>query len=252
MKKTFAFFIFIFLLLWFMTNKKSPAPVSRTESTPLPTTTMINPVNIITVDFENNKYQIFYSKLSGREIRLVPNFSQKKLAQDLVTENTCQTSINGGYYTEEGKPLGLFIINGYTYSENVTGSSLLTGYFYLDETGKPAIDSNYQNQSSIIMQTGPLFLNNKKLATAVDEQARRSVLIEDLNGDIYALSIIIENEQFNGPMLSDLPPILFSIETPFKVVKGLNLDGGSASAYFSEDGFKLTELSTVGSIICAK
>lgn len=252
MKKTFIFFVLIFFLLWFITNKKTPLPVYKTETTPVPTTKIINPQNTITVNFENNKYQIFYSKLSGKQITLISNFTQKKLSQDIVADNKCKTAINGGYYTQDNKPLGLFKTNGIEYSSIVSDSSLLTGYFYIDTTGKPVIDSDYSHQSLTVLQTGPLLIYNTKLATAIDEQARRSALIQDLNGDIWAVSITEEGNLYNGPTLSDLPPILFSIEKPFKVVKALNLDGGSASAYFGEDGFKLSELSTVGSIFCAK
>lgn len=252
MKKTFLFFVFIFLLLWFLMNKKTPIPVYKTETTPIPIITVINPTNTTTVDFENNKYQIFYSKISGKTIELIPNFSQKKLAQDIVAQNSCKVAINGGYYTEEGRPLGLFISGGNSYSDDVSNSPLLTGYFYLDQSGNPIIDSTYNRQSSLIMQTGPFIINDKKLTTQIDEETRRSLLVQDIQGDLYAVAITKNDSFYSGPTLSNLPPILFSIETPFKVVKGLNLDGGSASVYFGEDGFKLTELSNIGSLLCAK
>lgn len=208
--------------------------------------------NVFYITYDNREYSIYYTKLNGHTITLLPNFSQKAASQTLIKENNCQAAVNGGFYDKEEEPIGLFIANGKVYKEeDEEDTSLLTGFFYLDDTGSPHIERNSPLKSTNIIQAGPLIINSTPFITKVDETARRSVLAETDNGDFYALSIIEKGDNyFLGPTLADLPPLLFSIDTPFKIIKALNLDGGSASVFYGDDGFSLSELSTVGSIIC--
>lgn len=226
-------------------------PSPTLTSSPTPTITPIVPINVLEIDYQGTTYLIYYSILSGKKIKLIPNFDQKLSAKSLVKENNCLAAINGGFYTPEGEPLGLFITDNKIYNEEETiNKTLLTGFFYLDEQGNPKIGNTYFSGSLLVLQAGPLIINNYPLSTIIDEQARRSVIVEDTQGNYYILAIIVKDDLYLGPSLEDLPPLLFSIEKPFQVSTALNLDGGSSAVYFGEDKIVLSELSSVGSILC--
>ncbi len=227
-------------------------PAASTYVTEPPVTIALPPQaqNIVEKNFENKDYLIYYTKISGNKIELIPNFTQKRSSLDIIKEAKCTSAINGGFYSKEGEPLGLFIANGKVYQEEAEDKTLLTGFFYLDETGQAVISSQAPEKSNSVFQTGPLMINPNKLSTIDDKPSRRSVLIENETGEIYALAVTDKEDQYSGPTLSDLPAILFSINDPFQVNKALNLDGGSASVYLEESGFTLSELQTIGSLIC--
>mgnify|MGYP001590102184 CR=1 FL=1 len=56
-----------------------------------------------------------------------------------------------------------------------------------------------------------------------------------------------------GPNLEDLPGLLksFEKETGIQIKDAINLDGGTASAFYAE-GVSLTELRPIGSYFCAR
>lgn len=251
MLKTFALAILTAILAFFGLNSKTAE--NTIPATPSATKTIITqptPVNYLTKQYNNKTYQIYYFKLEG-QIELIPNFSQKRTSTEIVKEAKCKKAINGGFYTKEDEPLGLYTANGKTYQDEADNATLLTGFFYLDKENKPQISAN-SSESLNIFQTGPLILFNKPFSTVTDEYARRAVIIKDTNGNYYAAIINIKDDSFSGPTLSDLPPLLFSIAEPFKVETALNLDGGSSSYFLGEGGFAVSELSSVGSIICIK
>lgn len=230
-------------------------PAASTYITEPPSTIASPPQaqNVIEKNFENKDYLIYYTKISGKEIELIPNFSQKRTSSEIIKEARCKAAINGGFYSKEGEPLGLFIANGKVYAEAETeNKTLLAGFFSLDDSGQAIISSIAPEKSNFAFQAGPLIINSNKLSTVDDKPSRRSVLAESLNGEIYTLEITDKEDQYSGPTLSDLPAILFSIIEPFQVNKALNLDGGSASVYLEESGFALSELQTIGSMICVR
>ena len=148
--------------------------------------------------------------------------------------------------------MGLLIIDGEKYGNVSVDRSILTGFFYLDANGQPHISSQTNPDAQTIFQAGPLIINDKPFSTTRDEQARRVLIAEDTDGNAYALAIVYKDSTYSGPLLSELPPILFSINEPFRVKQGLNLDGGSASFFYEKDGVHLTEQTNVGSLICVK
>lgn len=246
-------FLVVFLLflnenrIFFNSNQEKAVFLSPTVK-PIPS---LKPTNFFEVEFNQQKYIVYFFPLIDRKIEIIPNFSQKRLAKAMVKEAGCLYAINGGFYTKEEEPLGLFVVNGKVYSTNMSKSSFLNGYFYLDEQNRPQISSNQPQTSKNVIQAGPFIDNSFYLKISADEEARRTVIVETEENGLYAFSIIKKDTPYFGPLLADLPPLLFSINSPLKVKKALNLDGGSASVYFESD-FHLSELSPVGSLICVK
>lgn len=231
-----------------------PASSSKIEQlispTPIPEVTEITTPDVIEVSFENQNYLIYYSQINGKKISLIPNFKSKKVTSSIYSENKCKIAINGGFYTTDEKPLGLYISNGKSYQENIVNNNLLTGYFYLDSNNQPKISNEYNSESKNIFQSGPYYLNSNKIKMIEDKESRRSVIVEDEHANIYAVSVLLKDNQYGGPLLSDLGSIIFSVTYPFKAVKALNLDGGSASSYLDAYNFHVSELTPVGSVIC--
>ena len=91
-----------------------------------------------------------------------------------------------------------------------------------------------------------------------DKAARRIVIGKTQANEIYLLAITDEANVNSGPQLADLPTIFHELnQNPILNLKSkflnlINLDGGSASAFYAENGATLTELTSVGSFLCGK
>ncbi|KKR49879.1 MAG: hypothetical protein UU81_C0022G0008 [Microgenomates group bacterium GW2011_GWC1_41_8] len=208
--------------------------------------------NKIEIPYNQSTYTLYYSSLSNSTIKVIPNFTEKINAESLSEKNNCRIASNGGFYTTNDTPLGLLKINDEIISREKTDSNLINGFFYLDQVGNPHIDGQYPSDAPTIIQSGPFFSAGDTISTVNDKPSRRIVVMETTSGEYYIAAITTKEITTSGPLLSDLPVILFSIEEPFQVRTALNLDGGAASFYKDESGFTLSELTHVGSVICVK
>ncbi len=210
--------------------------------------------NVFTLNFANKNYLIYFFPLSEKNLTIIPNFNQKDLAQNLVKEKDCVFAINGGFYDQTGKPLGLFIADGEVKSQEIKNDQvLLTGFFYLDQDNQPQISRIRPDKTDNIIQAGPFIDNAFKFKTIADQEARRVLIAQTEEDQLYALAVIQEENPYQGPLLTDLPALLFAIKQPFVIKQALNLDGGSASFYYNAyDNFTLSELTPVGSLICVR
>ncbi|MBI2028939.1 phosphodiester glycosidase family protein [Candidatus Gottesmanbacteria bacterium] len=212
--------------------------------------TPANAKNRIEITYNNQTYNIFYSPLNNNTIELIPNFTQKISSDDLISEHNCKAAINGGFYTTDNTPLGLFIANGKHYSSEVINDrNLLTGFFWVDNSKKPMItDQNPQN-SDLVIQTGPILYKGYPFSAEIDEYARRSVIARNDNSNYYLLMVTLKDDIYSGPQLADLGEIIYSNDNPLKFMEAINMDGGSASTFF-DNGFHIQELSSIGSLLC--
>lgn len=208
------------------------------------------PVNSINISFNKRAYKILYEDITDKTLTLIPNFIEKNSAGSLSESNLCTVSSSGGFYTKENKPLGLYKKDGEIINRQIHTSSLLTGFLYQTKDGKIGISEEPPVDAPDIVQTGPLFESGRKFNSRQDEYARRIVVIEDTKGNEYIATAVGNENTFDGPLLSELPTILFSITSPFKVNRALNLDGGNASFFKSESGYTVSELVAVGSLLC--
>lgn len=251
--KLFVFVCFIcligFIAIVRLFPQTNPSPIATPSLTPLPQTTPASPLHIKHT-LNGVPYIVYYAPISNRTLSLLPNFDNPRAAQVVAEEHHCAVASSGGFYTPDRKPVALFRTNSKSYSDVVSTSSLLTGFFYLDRKGNPHIGASYPSDAPTVFQSGPLFTSNMPFPSSTDEEARRIVVIESTTGELFVAAIVQEQYAFSGPYLSDMPAILFSIKEPFTVARALNLDGGSASFYKDESGFALPELVYVGSILC--
>lgn len=226
-------------------NPQSPSP----NPSPPPQVT-ITPSYSVTLD--KITYDIYYKYINDDlSLTLIPNFIQKDSFIDIVKKNNCQLASNGGFYTVDNEPLGAFKTNDTILTNEVTNSRLLTGFLSLSPDNTPTLSNTYPNTSPLILQSGPLFLKNQEFKSGDIEYARRSIIAKDQNAQTYLLFLTIQSDIYNGPLLSQIPRIIFADEFPLKLTSALNLDGGSASAYFDRSANTLfSEISSVGSVLC--
>lgn len=237
-------------ILGFVPKTDTLSPVSN----PTPATA-VEQISSITVNNEKFAYAYFIAP-DSLTISLVPNFSQPKDVQTLMTDNECASAINGGFYDAAGKPLGFFYANTHMYGQKIN-SSLVNGFFWVETTGTALISTALPDiHYRFALQTGPVILFNGQmmsLAIQNDEHARRMIVGKTVDNDIVFLSVYSADSVFSGPLLSHVPKLVSDISTKenLSIVDALNLDGGSASAFYSNKT-RLSELTPVGSIFCVE
>jgi exopolysaccharide biosynthesis protein len=219
------------------------SPTNKLESTPQPSL---------------GKYSISYIIVrSASNISLHSNLSEKVTGKDLLINKLCSGLISGSFFTSEGKHIGLFIENGVILNKS---SSIKTwnGYFYSDKSGAFKISSLEPKSSEMLfaLQSGPLLILNKtkeKLESASSDHARRIVVAETAKNEAVFIVIYDSKNVISGPTLEELPKILeeLSNKSNLKIVNALNLDGGSHSAFFTDDA-SMSEVSTIGSYFCIR
>ncbi|RJR30058.1 hypothetical protein C4564_01180, partial [Candidatus Microgenomates bacterium] len=106
------------------------------------------------------------------------------------------------------------------------------------------------------LQTGPVLVENGsavELSLARDKQARRIVAAITGSNELVFVAIYSPGSSFDGPYLEDLPLIVnhISEELNLNIADAINLDGGTASAFYSENTH-ISELSPIGSFFCVK
>lgn len=262
MRKVFliiAFVIVVFLGKNWLGEKKiikedNIKPQINLSVSPTPVEFVNKPEQII---FDKEKYLFSYFIVKEiSKLFLYPNFTEKISSKEIIDKDQCRYLTNANFYDTKNKPLGLFVSSGEVFGQQIT-SSLFNGFFYLSNEGSFSI-SNSEKEGSfkIALQSGPLLYSNNnpwELKIIDDKKARRIVLGETNENELIFLVFYKENEEYAGPYLADLPKILlvFEQKTGIKIKNALNLDGGSASVFYS-DQVRLGELKTVGGFFCGK
>lgn len=244
--------LLIVLGVWFWVNEKGqkrevidPAPKNEIEEVSPEPKTYIN---------NNGKdYEVFVQEIRG-DVDLISNFSEKIPSEEILRTNGCLFGSNGGFYKKEGGPLGLFLSKGKFFGKEIQ-SATFNGFFwkkgeklFLDRKGL----KNWE-EADFALQAGPLFdVGYLGKGSFIDEEERRRVLVaNDRQGKYYLLAIIEKDNNYGGPRLGEITEILRkSGVTDFD--RALNLDGGSASAFYGENGQKVWEIVNVGSFLCGK
>lgn len=249
--------VFAFAFIYqYMKANKSTTPISEKTLTPSPSPTQVTKQEK-TVSYNNERFAYSYFIVQNpANLSLIPNFSHPKDAQTLIADNACVSTINGGFYDTAGKPLGFFYANNRTLGQEIH-STLLNGFFWADTYGVALISTELPRiPFRFTLQTGPLLLfNGQTMALTIqnDEHARRMVVGKTTDNHFIFLAVYSRESVYSGPLLSDLPSVVFSIssEENLGIVDALNLDGGSASAFYNGET-RLSELTPVGSLFCVK
>lgn len=227
-----------------------PVPIA----TPSPLPTKIEK-RVQSVSYKNEQYAYSYFIVQNpANLSLIPNFSHPKDAESLMSENNCTSVINGGFYDKQNKPLGFFQANEKEFGAKLD-SELVNGFVWADASGSALISTELPTLTfRFALQTGPVLIFNGKvqpLRINNDTPSRR--MIAARNNDLLFLTVYNENSVYEGPLLGDLPQIirLISDKESLGIEDAINLDGGTASAFYTGDT-KLSELTSVGSLFCQK
>jgi exopolysaccharide biosynthesis protein len=249
--------LFIVSLLMFIVSRlktNNSIKIVGNNAQPSPSVTSITKAEEI--QFNGTTYAYVYFFVSSSEkIELIPNFSEKMTSSDLASKHGCVKGINGGFYDTNSAPLGGFKSQNKIYKQPVR-NRLIDGYLWYKNNQATITLSEPPRDAQFFLQTGPLLMTGGGVTTISignDEYRRRSVAL--LTKDKNLLFLVVYNPEsvYEGPLLTDLPAIISSIndQTSLRITEAINLDGGSASAFYSKDK-KLQELTPVGSIFCVK
>jgi uncharacterized protein YigE (DUF2233 family) len=209
------------------------------------------------IELEGVGYRYAVETLNSlQNLRLFPNFVDKRAAQNLKEAKQCQTLVNGGFYSEDFKPLGWLVTEGSQVSAPIQ-SSLLDGFFSVDQAGKAAI--GWQKPESLVrigLQSGPVLMwQGQPLPLEIkdDQPRRRMALGLTGNQEVIFLAVTGEKSAASGPNLADLPAVVAAIndQRGLSLENVLNLDGGSASAFLTDE-VALDEVTFIGSYFCVR
>lgn len=190
----------------------------------------------------------FFTINDGEEAALYGNWKEKKPLKEMAEKYNCQSAINAGFYDIDSMPLGLFV-NHELQKDKPRNSNLTNGYVYRKNK---RINISYTLEKDVewAIQTGPILIKGMK--TINDKPARRSVAIRTGDKAIFA-TIYSRDSRLDGPTLEELPAVVDDIanKEQWKISTAINLDGGSASAFYAHDIY-IPELTMIGSFFCKK
>lgn len=257
MKKILLFFLFLIVLLVVYSNYgKSSNNISITDEIVPSPTPMGKQIETPQIIYKNQKYNYFVFKVKDiSKIELMSNL-KNKVSTNSLFGNQCDAVINAGFYGKNDLHLGLFATKDEVLSSAID-SKLFNGFFYLPLDDSPVISSGQPSASyNFALQSGPLLIENSEawnLNVLNDEEARRMFAGISINKDLYFGVVYREEENYQGPYLNDLPEIVKEISghENLNLESAINLDGGSASAFYT-DSVQLPELTTVGGFFCIK
>lgn len=231
------------------TTKQTLTPTPSVSYPPTP------PAESTDVYLNGISYRIMWLTIDDlSQLTLIPNFTEKRTARSLIDNKECQEVANGGFYTKDNQPTGLFVADFKTL-RNTIPNSLLNGYIVIDQNNTASIQASPPEISvRLALQTGPILIRNGKVVTLAirdDEFARRVVMGITKKGKIIFLVLYDPENTWSGPKLADAPGILSGLIERFQLTDAVNLDGGSASAFIRMD-VSLQELTSVGSFFCVR
>ncbi len=185
------------------------------------------------------------------KISLYSNLNEKLAAKEAKEVYGCNALINGSFFGEDQKHIGLFITEGKTLSIP-KDSTLFNGFFSI-QAKKPVIASQIPSNAYTAIQTGPILMRNGVAVqiTSGSEKARRMVAAVSSTGEVIFLTFYDSSSLALGPTLSELPKHLQELNknTNLEIKDAINLDGGAHSAFLS-DQVQLTDIQTPGSYFC--
>lgn len=256
--RTFLIGVFLVGIMGLFLFLRQPTPIIlKPEPSITPTVSLApsSPAKSLDVDNNGRIYRVAWFEVDNPSaVSLIPNFAKNHTARSFIESKECTEVVNGGFYTKDNQPTGLFTSEGKTL-HGANRNTLLNGFFLIDKDNRTTIDaSTPETPLRIGLQTGPILIRDGKtmnLAIHDDEFARRVGLGITEKGTIVFLAVYDPKNPWNGPKLADAPDVLSKITTHLPLRDVINLDGGSASAFIRSD-LSLEELTSVGSFFCIK
>lgn len=212
---------------------------------------------LIGFEINGTRYRTAWVRAAPEQpVKLGLNQVLEKSSEELQQQQACTVLTSGGFYREDGIPLGWLVSDGKElspYAENwlINGILLKDDRGYQIRRDKP---SNSELQWAV--QTGPVLWEDGRptaLRLQRDQAARRLVAAVTKDKQLTIAVVTAADSLFGGPLLKDMPAIVGKLEavTGQEFASAINLDGGTASAFLSET-VKLKELKPIGSFFCIK
>lgn len=257
MKKFFVFLLFLAIglgLFWW--SKKEDVEFFRSPGSVLQPK-QIQPKNNNVIEFEYGGINLVTSWFTVSEIEKITlhsNLESEKTAKALLSENNCTNLVSAGFYTKEKRPIGFFVSRGETVGL-ATNNELFNGFLSKNRDNKIRLSREVpEEELDWSLQSGPILIENGQPITLKiknDSQERRVVAGITEAGEVAFFVLYGKESLIQGPYLADLPSILNELEgkTGIKLQNAINLDGGTASAFYS-DYLSLSELTFIGSYFC--
>lgn len=168
-------------------HEDAPKPLVKPRTTPFLHTPPPPPPRFLTLAYHHtssNGVKLSLVSFDDRHHRLrvadQPNGpgSRWDNSKSAATSFRGFAAINGGFFTPEGKPLGLLIENG-TRRGHINKSPLGTGIYISASSGSAIIRREHLATSSLaakarnLLQTGPMLVENGKPVTALSKTSHR-------------------------------------------------------------------------------
>lgn len=225
-------------------------------STPIPQTKTIPQELSFPLSYQDKDYTVYWYQVNNiNHLQLIPNFSSQQTSLNLATQNQCTFLINGGFYDKQNQPIGWFKVNDQQLSPPQK-NTLFDGFFTISNTNKPHISFTTSLDTRIGLQTGPVMIINSTpttLSIKNDEPKRRTTAAITQDDRLIFFTITEKDSDHTGPLLKDMPTIaqLVSQSLNLTFTEAINLDGGSASSFYTQE-FHLKEANPIGSAFCLK
>lgn len=220
-----ALMLIVASLLWFYSEGKSSPPTQWHPLAP----------GLDYMELDLNPGTLHAFKIDLRQNRLELISPQQPLSvKEMAASSHALVTTNAGFFTPDGKPLGLRISEGKVLSPLKPIS--WWGIFYL-QNNLPAIRSfnNFVLTDDIhfAVQAGPRLLVDKSIPHLKDGMDNRTAI--GYNAKNQVILVVTENAQLSTP---DLAKVLAKPEKQggLGCLYALNLDGGSSSQVYAEVG----------------
>jgi hypothetical protein len=203
-----------------------PPPPHHPSSKPQVSQKNISNIRFDGVSFDSRTHSLLVidqAKGPGSEY-----FDSKQVANS----HQALLAINAGFFTPEGSPLGLVISQGKRSGTWNSASSLGTGIYRIDPSGRASISRRSSlstvSNSTELLQAGPLLIENSQAIRGLEttKSAMRSILLHD-GGHRWWIGIT------SPCTLAQLSQALDSgSPTHWNISHALNLDGGRSTDLF--------------------
>ena len=164
-------------------------------------------------------------------LRVIQNENGAAALGDMMRQEGCLASVNGGYFNDKFAPIGLRIVNGQMIA-SLQRARLITGVLVASSRGVQIVrtrEFSQQQKFNAAIQCGPFLIDQGRSIRGLEKtRAARRTFAAVGGVDRAALGSCTDVS------LSELAKILETtgLAEDFKIQRALNLDGGSSSGFW--------------------
>jgi exopolysaccharide biosynthesis protein len=252
MKTLLAVIIIVLVSVGLAYTRNQVAGVKDIKDTVTPTSVVIPSLITKTVEVDGKTWGYETLRIEDQKVKLIGNYGVNNNSEEIMSLEKCTSGVNAGFYQENGKPVGGVKILDKIVNKH-SSNKLFNGFVGVSND-EHEIGYGWSDKYSYVIQTGPVLINNSQvvaLSLAKDKQARRMVAATSRDGTLVYLTIFGDKSVLDGPFLDDTGDVIskISILEKLDIVSAINLDGGTASAWYSPS-LTIKEWQPVGSWWC--